>query len=323
MSEKGTCTDITCDDEIKELYQCHCCLQLVCLTHLIQHVEIRKQYKQRLDSLRNELNTGVNTLNLIVEEKLFIIKREQNMIEQAKQLLNISNSTMDELQNSFEQINQAIVSNHSDIAEEVGISEDDRRSTYVNHDVMNTISFNEKMEFDKDQHINEEQKKSKRKSCRTIIDECPLTFDGAYGLTQTNHSIKFCEYEKDCRFLLYDHFIRKHKLKEVCAQRLLEAVADNHDPRTTKLFDENESIIDYLWKVPCPFINGRLDLPEYRRKYLKNIPCSHNLIRLDHLKKHLRCHHRVYNGFAQKLVDVFKAIRSKYNTTTAFLIPST
>ncbi|CAF3719229.1 unnamed protein product [Rotaria sp. Silwood1] len=114
MSEKGTCTDITCDDEIKELYQCHCCLQLVCLTHLIQHVEIRKQYKQRLDSLRNELNTGVNTLNLIVEEKLFIIKREQNMIEQAKQLLNISNSTMDELQNSFEQINQAIVSNHSE-----------------------------------------------------------------------------------------------------------------------------------------------------------------------------------------------------------------
>ncbi|CAF1163906.1 unnamed protein product [Rotaria sp. Silwood1] len=142
-------------------------------------------------------------------------------------------------------------------------------------------------------------------------------------LLKQNHSIEFCEYEKDCRFLLYDHFFRKHKLKEVCAQRLIEAVADNHDPRTTKLFDENERIIDYLWKVPRPFINGRLDLPEYRQKYLKNIPCSHNLVRLDNLKQHLRCHHHVCNGYARKLVAVFKAIRSKYNTTSTSLIPST
>ncbi|CAF2982630.1 unnamed protein product [Rotaria sp. Silwood2] len=177
--------------------------------------------------------------------------------------------------------------------------------------------------FFKEHRINEAQKKSKRKSCKTIFGECPLTFDGAYGLTQANHSIEFCECEKDCRFLLYDHFIKKHKLKEVCAQRLIQAVADNHDPRTIKLFDENESIIDYLWKVLCPFINGRLGLIEYSQKYLKNIPCSNQLIRLDNLKHHLRRRHHVCNSYTQKLVDVFKAIQSKYNTTSASLIPST
>ncbi|CAF2876203.1 unnamed protein product [Rotaria sp. Silwood2] len=111
MSERGPCTDTNCDNEIKELYQCHCCLKRVCLTHLIEHVGIRKQNKQRLNNLRYELNTGINTLNLIVEEKLFIIKREQNLIEQAKQLVDTSNSTIDELQNSIEQINLTILSN--------------------------------------------------------------------------------------------------------------------------------------------------------------------------------------------------------------------
>ncbi|CAF3907819.1 unnamed protein product, partial [Rotaria sp. Silwood1] len=86
---------------------------------------------------------------------------------------------------------------------------------------------------------------------------------------QADHSIEFCEYEKDCRFLLYDYFIKNRKLKEVYAQRLIQAVADNHDPRTTKLFDENENIINYLWKVPCRFIYGQLDLIQYSQKYFK------------------------------------------------------
>ncbi|CAF4534096.1 unnamed protein product, partial [Rotaria sp. Silwood2] len=149
MSERGPCTDTNCDNEIKELYQCHCCLKRVCLTHLIEHVGIRKQNKQRLNNLRYELNTGINTLNLIVEEKLFIIKREQNLIEQAKQLVDTSNSTIDELQNSIEQINLTILSNRPDITNEVEISENDKHSTSINHNVLNNISSNENMEFDK------------------------------------------------------------------------------------------------------------------------------------------------------------------------------
>ncbi|CAF4192723.1 unnamed protein product [Rotaria sordida] len=172
MTEKGSCTDITCDDEIKELYHCHCCLRLVCLTHLIRHVEITKQNKQRLDSLRNELNTVINTLKLIVEEKLITIKREQNLIEQANKFLDAPNSSIDELQNIFEQINQTIVSNRSEEmilkvepslsetkycscvykcnmehmnsnAEELEISKDNRCSTYINHDFMDTNSSDE------------------------------------------------------------------------------------------------------------------------------------------------------------------------------------
>ncbi|CAF4742915.1 unnamed protein product, partial [Rotaria sp. Silwood2] len=114
MPKSGSCTDITCDGEVKELYECHCCLRLVCLTHLIGHVEIKKQNQRRLDNLRNELNTGINTLKLIVEEKLLIIEREQNLIEQAKKCLDIPNSLIDELQNILEKISQTIASNRSE-----------------------------------------------------------------------------------------------------------------------------------------------------------------------------------------------------------------
>ncbi|CAF0773721.1 unnamed protein product [Rotaria sp. Silwood1] len=63
------------------------------------------------DNLRNELNTVVNTLKLIVEEKLLTIEYEQNLIEQAKKFLDILSSSIDELQNIFEKINQTIALN--------------------------------------------------------------------------------------------------------------------------------------------------------------------------------------------------------------------
>ncbi|CAF4296464.1 unnamed protein product [Rotaria sp. Silwood2] len=57
MSERSSCNDITYDDSIKDLHECHSCLRLVCLNHLIEHIEITKQNKRRLDSVPNEINT--------------------------------------------------------------------------------------------------------------------------------------------------------------------------------------------------------------------------------------------------------------------------
>ncbi|CAF4857282.1 unnamed protein product [Rotaria sp. Silwood1] len=278
MPEIGSCTDITCDDEIKALYECHCCLRLVCLHHLIQHVEITKQNKQRLDNLRNELNTVITTFKEIVEEKLLIIARDQNLIEQAKKLLDIPNSSIDELQNIFEKINQTITLNLSETVlkvessliesrscscickcnekkvnsyvEECKNTKDDRYSMHINHNVIDTNLF------------------------KNIFDECPLTFDGAYGLTQTNHSIELCEHGNNRRIGLYYHFIYKHQLKKFYAQHLVRAVVNNRDPGTTKLFDENEGVIDHFYKVSCPFFNGRINSTQYSRQNVENVPCQ-------------------------------------------------
>ncbi|CAF4811533.1 unnamed protein product [Rotaria magnacalcarata] len=112
-----------------------------CLNHLNEHVEIKKQNKRQLDNLRNESNTAINGLKLIVEEKLLIIGREQYLIEQAKQILDVPTSSIDELQNLLDRINQAIPFSRSDVVEEFGISKNDRYSMQIDDDAMDATSF--------------------------------------------------------------------------------------------------------------------------------------------------------------------------------------
>lgn len=111
MPQSGSCADPTCDNEIKDLYECHCCLRLICLNHLIEHVETVKGHKARVDGIRHELITLIKTLELIIENKLCDIERERKLIEQAKHSLELSNYSIDQMQTIFDQLNQSIASN--------------------------------------------------------------------------------------------------------------------------------------------------------------------------------------------------------------------
>ncbi|CAF4293032.1 unnamed protein product [Adineta steineri] len=108
MPADGLCADLTCDKNIKHLYECHCCSSLICLNHLIEHVESTQRNKERFGSLRNELKTAVDSFKAIIEKKLLNIEREKNLIEQAQKLLDLENSSIDEIQIIFEEIKQAI-----------------------------------------------------------------------------------------------------------------------------------------------------------------------------------------------------------------------
>ncbi len=112
MPQTGYCTDVTCNKELTELYECHCCSWLICLKHLLEHVEIAKRdKKEQLNSLRNELVSVSYTLELIVEKKLHEIEREKELINQAKIIIDKSGHTIEEIQLISEEINQAILSN--------------------------------------------------------------------------------------------------------------------------------------------------------------------------------------------------------------------
>ncbi|CAF5105245.1 unnamed protein product [Rotaria sp. Silwood1] len=149
-----------------------------------------------------------------------------------------------------------------------------------------------------DQHVNEEEEKRKRKPYRKIFGECPLTFNGAYGLTKANHSIEF-------------------------SQRLVRAIVDDQDPRKTKLFDRNENVINHFYKVPCPFFYEQINSSEYTRQNIATVPCQLRLVTLHNFKQHLRLNHKISNLLAQKLVDSFKKSQAKNDTNLASLIPST
>ena len=111
MPQTGLCTDITCAQELTELYECHCCNWLVCLTHLLQHVEVTQQGKKKqLDNLRNDLTSVTYTLELLVERKTHEITQGKELITRAKAKLDTPNCSIEEIQQIFEEINQAIAS---------------------------------------------------------------------------------------------------------------------------------------------------------------------------------------------------------------------
>ncbi|CAF4137149.1 unnamed protein product [Rotaria sp. Silwood2] len=336
MPEKGSCTDISCDNEIKELYECHCCLRLVCFHHLSKHTEKVKENKQRLGNLRNELNTVVYTLKLNIE-------REQNVVEQAKKIFDEPSSSIDELKNIIEKINQTIVSNRLGeitVKVEPSLSEtkycscsckcnkenmdsnDDEYSTDINHDSMEAVSMDETTNSIEDQHVNEENK-PKQKPYRRIFRKCPLTFNGAYGLTEANHSIEFCKQGKTRQFELYIHFINKHRLKNVYAQRLVRAVVERQDPRITKLFNKNENVINHFYKVPCPICCGQINSSEYNERNGVTVTCKPRFIILHQLKQHLQRDHKVSSLLANKLVDDIKENQTKNDSDSVLLVPST
>ncbi|CAF1146718.1 unnamed protein product [Adineta steineri] len=108
MPADGLCTDLTCDKDIKHLYECHCCSSLICFHHLSEHIEATQENKEQFKSLRNELKTIVDTFKVIIEKKLLNIEREKNLIEQAQKLLDAKTGSIDEVQTISEEIKEAI-----------------------------------------------------------------------------------------------------------------------------------------------------------------------------------------------------------------------
>lgn len=114
MPHMGLCKDLKCDKEkTKELYECHCCSDLICFNHLMEHVEIAKKNQEKFDCLCEELRRISSSLKLIIENKLIIIEREKKLIEQANHLLNGQIYSIMNIENILQEINQAIRENYS------------------------------------------------------------------------------------------------------------------------------------------------------------------------------------------------------------------
>ena len=144
------------------------------------------------------------------------------------------------------------------------------------------------------------------------MDYCPLTFDGVYGLSQSKHSIALCSSGKHRKIRLYSHLMRKHKFKSIVARRLIDAIAKNQDPLSTKLFDDYEDIIDRSARIECPFKRGMIHLFDCEKsKGIKRVPCGFRLILTGAMKSHLKRHHHLSADLATKLAQYCKDNRTE------------
>ncbi len=135
---------------------------------------------------------------------------------------------------------------------------------------------------------------------------CPLTFNGAYGLSESKHSIRLCSNKKQRSVYLYAHFKTKHHLTAANARRLVEAIAKNQKPRKTKLFNDNEDIIDPSRKIECPFRKGINHLfDSHKKTSIIRVPCHYQSAPGRGLKQHLKRYHRLSEDLATKFTQYY------------------
>ena len=90
MPQSGLCADSRCNGEIRRLYECHCCSQLICLTHLNEHEE-----KEKFHLLTQQLRTNIDLIQLSIENRLKRIEQETIFVERERKYLQQANLFLD------------------------------------------------------------------------------------------------------------------------------------------------------------------------------------------------------------------------------------
>lgn len=88
-------------------------------------------------------------------------------------------------------------------------------------------------------------------SIRRLSAECPLWFDGAYGLTEKTHGMYICPRKRHKE--LYRHIIRFHKLTVSSAEKICRAILNDESPINRNLFQSDEIVVDQINHIFCPF----------------------------------------------------------------------
>ncbi|CAF4218622.1 unnamed protein product, partial [Rotaria sp. Silwood2] len=157
---------------------------------------------------------------------------------------------------------------------------------------------------DSNYNIKRKRKISKKKfqrsiTCRSYCGQCPLTFDGAFGLIQSCHQHQLCSSSKilNKNICLYQHFHSKHGFTGEISIRLVRAIIHQENPYETKLFssinDTPLTLYDPYHKVKCP-LSTRYDII--------NTPCLTQEITRKSIRRHLFGVHRLDHQTIDKLI---------------------
>ena len=119
MPLSGVCADSRCDEGVKRLYECHCCLQLICLNHLNEHDEKEKEIQEKCHCLIEQLRMKSDLIRSSIANRLKIIERETIFIERERQFFERANQFLDgqsypiaDIEQILEDFNQ-LVQTHS------------------------------------------------------------------------------------------------------------------------------------------------------------------------------------------------------------------
>ena len=143
-----------------------------------------------------------------------------------------------------------------------------------------------------------------------------MTFDGAFGLTESQDSIKLCPIDYVVRSNLVGHLMLKHKMQKPHARRIYQATQGGKDPRTTKLFQDHEVVTKKVERILCPFHNKRIHLIECCPTQSRRVPCLAKPIENLYLISHLKAYHRLPADIAREIAENYREKLAKISSST-------
>ncbi|CAF3996586.1 unnamed protein product [Rotaria magnacalcarata] len=169
---------------------------------------------------------------------------------------------------------------------------------------------NTKAKASDDRHLDNLDAAIKPISSSSIINYCglcPLTFDGAFGLTKAKHLIRLCNSQAARRQVLYSHFIHIHSMGAIYAKRLVKAILHGQDPNTTKLFRDDEDIVNKTSKFVCPFYGRTTNPFPCHPKKIPNTPCYFHPTSSECFTSHLIISHHLTNSAIKTIIKGYKS----------------
>ena len=135
---------------------------------------------------------------------------------------------------------------------------------------------------------------------------CPLTFDGAFGVTKAKHSLHLCSVETVPKSRLFEHFVNTHSLRVRYAKLLVKAIVQGQDPKMVKVFKDHANIIKFTDKILCPFKGHTSNPFRCHPKRIPNTPCYFKSMTLKRLIRHLSKTHHLTDRAIQYIVDDYE-----------------
>ncbi|CAF1401619.1 unnamed protein product [Adineta steineri] len=314
MSLEGYCNESTCLEGLTRLYECQCCSQFVCSQHRSVHFMAdmtKKADKMVLDfiSVSNECIPKIVRKNQEGQREQQLIDQSIPLNREGEIIINVDLPTSSDIVTSPEDVlppppEDILTIIKSPIKRKTPHDINElRTSKRLKANARSTKTNNSR--FDDQEQNNEELMAS-----NNIINKCPLTFDGAFGLTIAKHSIKLCTANKTYVNLL-SHFQDKHQMKKCHATRLYKSTKNGDDATKTNLFNEVSTIIDHDHFIVCPLATDISDSIEGFPNEVNNMPCENRSINRKIIKRHLTTHHGLSLAMATKILESTKKSQVK------------
>ncbi|CAF0930010.1 unnamed protein product [Adineta steineri] len=295
-----TCEHFGCSSNKFSMCKNHC-RKYVCLEHLIEHGDIFiHDFSNLIDHLDKSTSNLTEEANNATEQ---IIERRQHELDRINRMYDEEEEEIRKRLTFAEGANNLL----NDKQNQLTISRQQDECHVEQHDLEQLKFY--AIEIKKSLVKKEEKPiticKIEDNIRKTYV--CPLTRPNVFGI-KSEHNIRLdCDGSTYMKYYLTKHFEYYHRMLPTCAIRLRDAIINDQLSEETKLFSDNEIIINQEYHFDCPLTDSKnIFGARSTISTLMHIPCTKKQLTFPSMINHLRLYHKMKSDVARKIVEALK-----------------